>query len=139
MYREIRTRLVYRILTMLAAFGVSTAAVTQTAVLPIRPGEVEAQIREQWKDAESTCKDSNRAKIDHVDIINSYEFKNWLRTRHSLYGDSTGLYPIGNYVRVASAAESVGDGITVYGPVFNEAKPADFRNIVGLPICSYRK
>ena len=139
MHREILKRFVVKIFTTPAAFGVLTVAMAQTAVLPIGPREVEAQMKQQWKDTESTCNDFNRAKIDHVDIINNYEFRNWLSARHPIYADSTKLFPIGNYVRVASVAERVGDGIAVYGPVSNEAKPADFRNIVGLSICSYRR
>jgi hypothetical protein len=134
---KIIKQFVFGIFTTFVGFIVSTAAMAQTNVLPIGPEEVEVQVRQQWKDSEANCENSSQAKIHHVDIINSYEFKDWLMTRHSIYGSSVELFPKGSYVRVASYAESTGDGITTFGPVYNTIKPTDFRNIVGLPICNF--
>lgn len=126
------------ILTTLVTTGASTAAMAQTNILPIGPQEVEVQVRQQWKDGERTCEKSNQTKIDRVDIITSFEFRNWLLARHPVYGDSVELFPKGNYVRVASSGEHVDDGITVFGPVFNSVKSADFRNIIGMPTCNFK-
>jgi hypothetical protein len=137
MWRKTRKKFVSVILTSLLASGMAIVALAQTNALPIGPDEIEVQVRQQWKDSETTCEISNQAKIDHVDIINSYEFKNWLLNRHSIYGNSLELFPRGNYIRVASSAENIGDGITVFGPVYTGLKIADFSRIVGLPICNY--
>lgn len=126
------------ILAIPVAVGVLTAALAQTNVLPIGPEEIEVQVRQHWKDSEATCENSNQSKIDRIDILNNYEFKNWLLTRHSIYGYTAKVFPEGNYVRVASSMERIGDGIAVFGPVYNAVKSADFHNLIGLPICNYR-
>jgi hypothetical protein len=137
MCQKILKQFVFWIFTIFVASIVSTAAMAQTNVLPIGPEAVEVQVRQQWKDSEANCENSSQAKIDHVDIISGYEFKNWLMTRHSIYGDRVELFPKGSYVRVASHGEPIGDGIAAFGPVYNTAKPTNFRNIVGLPICNF--
>jgi hypothetical protein len=123
---------------MLLASGVTGAALAQINVVPISPEEIEVQVRQAWRDGEATCEKFNQTKIERVDILSSDEFKSWLMTRHSLYGDGIELFPRGNYVRVASSAENIGDGITVFGPVYATLKGTDFHSIVGLPICNYR-
>lgn len=138
MWRKTGQEFVCPILTTVLALGVTTVALAQINVLPIGPDEIETQVRQQWKDSEATCGKSNTAKINRVDIINSGEFKKWLMTRHSIYGDGIELFPEGNYARVASSEENIGDGITVFGPVYATLKTADFRSIVELPICNYK-
>ena len=139
MWRDTRENVVCASLAAALASGLTTVALGQGNVLPIGAEEVEVQMRQEWKDSETTCVNPNRSRIDHVDIINSDELRKWLITRHSIYGDSVGLLPKGNYVRVASSIEKTGDGITVFGPVYTTLKTTDFRNLVGLPICNYRE
>jgi hypothetical protein len=139
MCRETREGFVCGILTAVLASGVTTATLAQTNVLPIGSDEIEVQVKQQWKDSEARCEKYNQAKIDRVDIISNHEFKNWLMKRHSIYGDRIELLPKGNYVRVASSMENIGDGITVFGPVYTTLRTTDFRAIIGLQICNQRE
>jgi hypothetical protein len=138
MWRETREKFVSAGLAAVLASGLITVASGQGSVLPISPEEVEVQVRQEWKDRKATCETENQSRIDRVDILNSYEFKKWLMTLHSIYGDSTELLPNGNYVRLASSMEEFGNGITVFGPVYTTLKTTDFHSLVGLPVCNYK-
>jgi hypothetical protein len=136
MRRETREKFVSASLAAVLASGVPTVALAQGSVLPISAEEVEVQVRQEWNDSKTTCKNADQRRIERVDIISSDEFKKWLMTLHAIYGDSIELLPKGNYVRVASSVENTGDGITVFGPVYITLKTTDFRGLVGLPICN---
>jgi hypothetical protein len=138
MYRKPRTKPGSIMLMMLVAADVTASDAAQMQVLAVGPVEVEVQVRQQWRESEATCETSNQTRIDHVDMIDSDEFKKWLLNRHAIYGKDTVIFPKGNYVRVASPSQSPGDGVTVYGPVHHTLKKADFQHLVGLPICNYR-
>lgn len=131
-------KIVSAILAIVVAAAESTAVLAQTNVVPIGLEEIEIQVRQQWKDSQATCEKLAQTKIDHVDIIDSNEFKSWLVIQHVVPDDGTKVLPEGNYVRVASSAERLGDGITAYGPVNSALQSTDFGNIVGLEICNYK-
>lgn len=126
------------LLANLVAAGVSAIALAQTNVLPIGPKEIEVQVRQQWEDSKATCERPAQTKIDHVDIITSNEFKRWLVMQHVVTDDGIKVMPEGNYIRVATSAEGLRDGISAYGPIHNALQSADFGNIIGLTICNYR-